>query len=516
MEAKNKVAYYVKLIGSIIILISVCTIISILYLYFFNYRSITSQDTNYISTILDMQANTLTITAITISLVALMYAIITFKRENEIKNIEEKLKSQLEESKQIIERSQLAIHASQQAIETLSCLSVYNAIDDIALFSLKEKYLNKQLGFKMNEYNYENNEFEIIYSLAKYYLENSLKLGSVQDVIVYLKKAMKYCNKIIEQEKDELKLYLAYFTLGDTYYRLASTDKYSQKRENIRFALENYEHAHNIDLDDPQGSIHDKIGLCIFWQYMTDKDFFNEMQNSEYIELLELANEYYGIAIEKNSSRAKYHNDLGCGLLQLHKIFAYDEDKRAKLLEEAMEHFLKSAKYDTTDCKPWINIADILIMKVKALMKIDKPNPISLRLSREEICFNLASNTKDMILKLLKEAAEKLNYARSINPLFLNSYYKLAEVEMYLYILSDTKEQEELKSSIIDRFKQASQISPSTLGILKTQRTFYDLMSDKDMVTSINNEIRKNSNLNAVEWDTLTNSNVSVQSDIKF
>jgi len=474
-------------------------IFSTWYLNSFYYRASDLEKFDTTKMILNMQANTLTITAVSISLIGLLVAIYTIKRENDLKRNAKELEGLLQESKKIIE-------TSKQALQTLSYLSVYNSLDDIALFSSKEKYLEQQLNAGTKENG--NEEFVILFTLAKYYLDTSSKLGKDSDKIAYLQKAIKYSRKIIDQESEELRQYLAYIILGDAFYQLADLDKYSQnneRREYISFALDNYDLAFKIDPDDPQGSIQDKIGLCYFWQYKTDIDFFQNMKNPDYLYLLERANMYFKKAIEKNSSIGKYHNNVGCCLLQQHKIQTSDENESAKILDEAMKCFLKVAMLDVSTCKPWINMSDILVVRIKKLMKIDKINLFSLRLNRQLICSSLESKSKEEIFKLLTNAKENLNRARTISPLFVNTYYKLAEVEMYSYLFSSGKEQKKMKEYIDSLFEQAGQISPSSVGLLRTQRTYFDLVGNVKMAKEINDKIRKNNIKNAEEWDNLIN-----------
>lgn len=494
------IMFFGMLIMAIIVSISSIFSARYLLLLFNNILNISTNDLN--SIVLSMQANTLTITAITISVALLILTVATTYQSRKTSDVESKLIDQLEEAKTATAKAEIEL----ENISMLSQLAFFNLLDEFS----KEKLIKQQL-YQTKENKEES--YAILFSLSKHYLDVSSKRDSDFEKETDLRKAISYADKTIKIVNNDIISYLSYMIIGEAYFELSKLHIYEIKNdrsEYIEHALENFKRALDYNPDDDQGEIQDKIGLCHFWVYKVDSDFVHKKQYSEYMGILDMAKSYFDAAISRNSVIGKYHNNVGCCLIQKYKISDRNDSSKSKYLSDAMTCFQKNAMIDVTSYKPWINMADIAIYQLKEKIGITS-DMISFRTDTDflnQVNQIRLSGDLGSFSRILSEAKEKLNRARFLNPLFINSYYKSAEVEMYSAVILDDNIGNVLED-VEELFKQAEEISPYSPGFLFVKRTYYDLVNNSQKMKLVNDEIRKFNKQDADAWDKLICSNMS-------
>lgn len=471
---------------SVICILFFSAILVVFYVILFQYKSSSSSIVDLANKVLDMQANTLTITGISIAIVGLLGSIFTINREKRLAAYEKDIRSKLEESEKIIKLAQIAY-------DSLSILIVNNSMNDDIFFETKEKMLTKL----------ENNEditFPIIFNLMKFYYDNANHTSDYARRRTLYKKAMKYSNDIIGSEKsNDENLYAALLIRADCNYYLAEMKidrlifENDEASELLDRAIFDYRSAENLFSEDVYGYISNSYGLCNYWLFKSKNKYDEESEL-----LLKKSENYYKSAIGKNSLKSVYYNNLGVCLMAQ----ASHSHTKIPLYNEAYHQFQEAVKHSSTAYRPYLNMADILTKKIRIVLGIeDDPFVLNQLIELEP------AKKNDEIEKWLKLSEKHFQSSLRINGVFVNTYYKYAEMLIIKAIYNITIHHTDNNNSLLDSAKEyideAELIDSNSFGLLYIKRNYYDVIRNHEKAIEINDKICIFNPGNAEKWSKL-------------
>ena len=203
------------------------------------------------------------------------------------------------------------------------------------------------------------------------------------------------------------------------------------------------------------------IGYTYDQIYVRDKA--NEDDKEQAIKYSEESVDKPGTMAKKHLAR--YTRNLG---------LAYEHDGD---LKKALEQYEKSAKLDRNDYKSWNNIASATLKLLEKRLKVS---------GRETVLCRFEKNA-------FKEYMDKLRYAEaackmsiSINAAFMDPYYKL--INIYMYLLLGGYDETVNQNNGQDRIVFLEKINFETPGFLFAKRNFYEACGDIKTAAE-NNEI---------------------------
>lgn len=212
--------------------------------------------------------------------------------------------------------------------------------------------------------------------------------------------------------------------------------------------------------------IYNTIGYS--YDLINQVDSANEERKQLAIENMKKAVSY--LEGDENKKKARYLRNLG---------LTY---QRQRQLEDAMEQYEASLKIDGTDYKTSVNIASITLQQIEGEMKL---------LSREKVYLDLDNNGfgkyKNELFKAEKMCL--MSIANSVS--FEDSYYKLAQVYIYLYF---AEENTKYLDKAEEKLAQLEICGKEPTGYIFTKRNWYEAKGEYENALLISAKLKEASN----------------------
>lgn len=406
--------------------------------------------------ILDMQANTLTIASLVVALASIILSVLTFYKEKKANQYDEILNQNLSKIKE----------AEIYMLE-LADISSLQFIDD----SYKDFYagvISQHLEERLEDHNnylYTCSRIVLISNILKHISmcnKKDKKLDKYAKIIEYAK-------QIIEKNPDDsLASKFAHMEIINALYQKIkinlsedptfSEDDIKEAKKHISFVLKN--------TDDEFGYIENLQGLIYYWSGMSKI----RCNKKDGIKLINDANEHFIKAIEKNPHNEKFINNRIAVLCQRFKVNGNEDDYK-----EASRLYYNANVLQKNYHKLHLCYGSLLLEKVKKDIGITNIELAANYTKKRNVDYNAAK-------LLIKEAKEKINIALQLNRQFANNHYKLSEAILVELVIkkelneNDTDELIDLAKKELEIVEQSEH--NKVKGFLFVAHGFYKFIGD--------------------------------------
>lgn len=460
----------------------------------------TNPDISGSGEIIDMQSITLAITGISISLISIISSVLSSKREEKYDKIENSLKesiSELQKEKKELSDSLEELKAMQKSLrENSDCLTGLMLTDNMFLEKRKERLL---CDFASKSESFFEKYF-YIRTLHKNYSANAsedIKIHWYNSIIEQGESLLKDINKQnLSNSFAKTQKYLMLIMISDAYFFLAESNIINTgmcDESTLAGYFDKAEKYFNNAEDlypDEDGYIANGRGLFAYWKYK-----YYSSKNETKIGLLDDSINYYEKAIQNNPLKPQYYNNKGVSYLQKAKL----EENNDKNLDCAGKCFHEALRLDSRASKASINLGDIAITKIRNAINAQDDILILQDLDIDPSLCN-------KILENYKTGKRNLDNAISIEPHFVNSYYKKAQLICYFMLfmkkanLLNAEEEKALCEEIELLFDDCKEINPNAKGTYYIKRLYFDVLNDFQKAQEVNNDIKKFNEKNAQSW----------------
>lgn len=475
----------------------------------------TTMGDSLVDKVLDMQSITLAITGISISLISIISTVLTTRREGEYQKIENTLKeniNNLEKDKKSLEKSITELKDMQEQLKNNSdSFTSLLLIESMFLEKRKEKLL---YSLASNTESFFDKYFYIT-NLHKNYSSNAtekMKLSWYQAIIKQGEELLLKTDEFnITDDYNKTRKYMVLIILADAYFfvgesKIINNDICQDSEiESIFKKSEEYMDEADCLYADEDGYTTNSRGLIEFWKY---KYYFSKGEVKK--ELLERSIDFYEGAIHKNSMVPQYYNNKGVSLL--HK--AKTETNPEKYWNFANKCFRDSLHLNKHSAKAALNIAAVFIDKIRQQLGVEK-EIIILKNS------DLLNDDKTTFYRYYKNAKNYLNNAMSVEPHFIDSYYKKAQLYIYLLLFKiktddiNEEEKERLFEKIEYLFEDCDDINPNCRAVYYIKRMYYDVRDCFDEAIKVNKQIEHFNANNAEKWNECYSAFVNSSPEVK-
>lgn len=460
----------------------------------------TSPDISDFGELLDMQAITLTITGISISLISIISSVLSSKREEKYDKIENSLKesiSELQKEKKELSDSLEELKAMQKSLrENSDCLTGLMLTDNMFLEKRKERLL---CDFASKSESFFEKYF-YIRTLHKNYSANASEDTKIHWYNSIIEQGENLLNDINKQNLSnsfaKTQKYLMLIMISDAYFFLAESNIINTRMCDEDTLIGYFDKAEKYfsnaeDLyPDEDGYIANGRGLFAYWKY---KYYLSKKEKK--IGLLDDSISFYEKAIQNNPLRPQYYNNKGVSYLQKAKL----EENGDENLDCAGKCFREALRLDSRASKASINLGDIAITKIRCAINAQEDILILQGLDIDPSLYS-------KITENYKTGKRNLDNAISIEPHFVNSYYKKAQLICYFMLFMKktnqlkADEEKTLCEEIEMLFDDCKEINPNTKGTYYIKRLYYDVLNDFNKAQEVNNDIKKFNEKNAQSW----------------
>lgn len=495
----NEKNYRIKIIQAS----AACGIISIImivaYQLFVTKANTTKSE---IGILLDMQSITLAITGISISLISIISTVLSSKREEKYDKIEKSIKDNIS----ILEKEKKELTESLGELKIMQKNLKDNANRLTGLMLTDSMFLDKRKERLLFDLASKSESFFEKYFYIRVLYENYYGNASEETKTRWYKSIITQGESIIQNwEKQDLsgdfsktQKYMTLIMISDAYFFLAESSIINIDNRDDSTILNYFDKAetyYNLADDlyaDEDGYISNGKGLFAFWKY---KYYLNKGEKR--VELLDTSIDFYDQAIQIYPLKPQYFNNKGVSLLQKAKLVK----DNSQLLDDAGKCFREALRLNSRAAKASINLADISITKIRKLMNAEDEIIILQKL-------NQSTQYYEEFIKNFDIAKMNLNNSIAIEPHFVNSYYKLAQLYSYylLYLNKTNKLDNATKHEIMKKIEQlfgdCGEINPNAESTYYIKRMYFDVINDFDNAEKINKKIESFNAKNSQQWNT--------------
>ena len=147
-------------------------------------------------------------------------------------------------------------------------------------------------------------------------------------------------------------------------------------------------------------------------------------------------------------------------------------------IDEAVKKYKESVALDRSDYKSWNNIASVTLTIMEKDLKIS---------GRKKALCEFSDNDFRNYEDKLKYAKTACEMSISINPVFIDPYYKLINVHTYLYL--GGYDQVENRAKGIERIDFLDSINSEARGFWFAKRNFYEALGEIQEANKCNDKI---------------------------
>lgn len=423
--------------------------------------------------LVDMQANTLAISALVVTLAGIVLTILTIYKEKKA-----------EINNNLVEESIIKLRNAEEAIKGLANIVSIQFVGE----KHKECYYDAIQQFIEKSKNSVDGAFYThfrvaLISITSYMLSaQHNEINSVKEYDVIISAAEEIINNSDASNID------AQFAYLEALHALYQKIKYSIQKQptsaepDIKKALK-YLKRVSGSIDDSFGHIANLYGLIYLWSGIAelrtqkDKDGINHLNHS----LM-----YFEDALEKSPNKYEFYNHKAVALQQI-----YDVTGNSDTHEELINTYQKIYDLKPDYYKAHLNHAGMIIRDVRKELGLANLNTFPnywewIEQEHNNIDF-------ERVLEQIKEAKEKLEKVQRLKPDFINGYYKMGEaLTIEIVLIAKLKIPNLLfdrVKSAKDNFARARAISNDAIACMYCEYGLYRLIGEIQKASEVQREI---------------------------
>lgn len=423
-------------------------------------------------TILDMQANTLTISTLVVTIASIVLTILTLYKERKA-----------EINSRSIEEGLAKIQQAEKAIKDLSDIVSLTFVQE----NQRECYYDAVTQL-FDQINTDNSQFYNHFRIAQISLINNFITGKkdrLSSLTPWYDEIIQIAEQIISSgDVTELDSQFAYLeALHALYLKIKNgvqTDTGDSVENDIHKAFKYIKKVEKTLSEDTLGHIANLNALTHLWSGMYK---LRHGDNKEGLKMLEEARRQINEALNKNIDKIEFLNHKSVILQQL-----YDINGEEELHEELLETYKRVLSQTDGHKKINLNYAGTIIRDVKKVVGVTNrldEYPDFRQLERiGDTCFY------DKQLEEIKKAKALLINNIRIDPYFINNFYKLGEaITVQLAIQKYGKDEIENPDQLIadakKAFQSANKLSTHSRPCKLCECAFYRLIGDEDKANDL-------------------------------
>lgn len=425
-------------------------------------------------TLADMQANTLTICAIVLTITTIIISLLMLYKER---------KSEINERR--IDENIKEIEDAEEAIKKLSNIVSMTFVGE------KQRECYYDAVNQIIESNRENSPFYNHFLIAKMSMisnyvdsrDDEINLNSVYTQLIAT------ADEILSRDDvTEIDSQFAYLeALHALYLKIKNSVQTNSKteEEDIDKAFRYLNRVSGIS-SDTFGHINNLAGLTYLWVGMAQvrKERIDEGKRN-----IEHSLAHLNLAIEKNREKIEFHNHKAVALQQL-----YDLTTDEALNMELMKTYEYILSIRPTYAKANLNYAGTILRNVKREMKL----PMLDRFPDFRKYIQIPEVDYSKLLNQLDIAKEKLYIAQREAPYFVNNYYKMSEVITVQLVIYSLQHGTPMPGQIVklvleakNCFEKANEISKQSIPCMLCECAFRRFIGEDPIADEIEEKARK-------------------------
>ncbi len=457
--------------------------------------------------LLDMQASTLAISAISVTLVTSIISILLFFREKKLELNNKKT----EENNVIIEKM---IEEVEEQKKLLSDLLFWQTNDSKYMLGIQIEAI-KKIGDSIILKDTVEDRYQYLLIICSI-LENQILTVSETEQSVFCEAISKYSKAILDNEnlKKKEKYIAVFYYVNAKYREFRLTDINSFRNEvespleSVKEYIEDFKTSF-ISFDEHMSSVDlNLFGLIYYWDASHKLNNYKNVNSQEILDNLNTAEKYLKSANTKNKSNIHILNSLGCCYIVFAKYYDFikhDNDKILYYLRKAEDIFKTIISKDPTYEMSYINLTDICCKKIKCIIGVYSYDYI-LKKQLKKVSY---TQTKK-IITLIKEGRKYIEKAEKTGKVLFNVYYRNAELYLFeIFVLMARKNEYSDQFKYCEELLDKSYNLKPTLQALTIKRQLYSLTNIKNLENDINKEIMKVNKENALKWQELKKKNIT-------
>lgn len=442
------------------------------------------------SSIADMQAITLAVTALAVTFLTIIIAILNFFRERKLELERDQVENIQKGHKELLETA--GVLTSIQIVQSMQ-------VDyDDSYFDAIDEYLTRNRPTKQTVLV----RIALWNRIAAIAEKNKMQAKQLKCYNMIIKEATKALHSNEWSDIENETLILA--TLN-AYYKHAS----ELKRQNTKAAKAELEEAlafvekikSNKD-NDTLGYIQHYKGLLYLWSVL------GEEPPEDMKKYLDKAIDYLKASIDLSPTNARFYNDLSVAYIRQFEISGDDSFKNL-----ALKTLTYGLTFDPQHGLTYLNRATV---EQKALLRHTfgiEGEVFTISEMKRGLVSNINNESYPVIIERIDTACQDLEKAQLYRPKYTNNFYKKAELLLYKILIVQHAQSmgwekpdyplKDLQSEIESNFEFSDSINPEVLGCLYIKRNYYDYLNLETELQKINTIIKKKSHHNALEWEKL-------------
>lgn len=463
--------------------------------------------TEDVEILMNMQAATLAVSAISVALVTCIISILLFFREKKLEFNDKKT----EENNIKIEKMMIEV---EQQKNLLSDLLFWQTNNSKYMLGMQIEAV-KKIGDSIISKDIVPDRYQYLLIICSL-LENQILKVSENEQIDFCQYISKYSKAILDNEAlKKQEKYLAIFYYVNAKYRIFRlTDlkmfgnDVESPLESVKDYIEKFKTSFT-DFDEHMSSVDlNLFGLIYYWDAAHKLNNYENYNHTEILENLTISQQYLISANTKNKSNIHILNSLGCcyiGFAKYYDFIGNNYDMTLRFLNKAEDVFKSIINIDPTYEMSYINLADICCKKIKNSIGVYSYDYIL-----NQHIKKVTKKQEQDIIKLIEEGKNYIAKAEQIGKVLFNVYYRQAELNVFEIFISTilkkdcTKLIEDCESAL----NKSLDLKP-TLQALTIKRQLYSLTGNSKDEDVTNLKIMEVNKENALKWQELKNRNIT-------
>ena len=422
--------------------------------------------------IFDMQANTLAISTLVVTIASIVLTILSLYKDRKA-----------EINSQKLEESREQIQQAEEAIKNLSNIVSLTFVHDNqreCYYDAVNELINLNSVNKSSFYNH--------FRIAQISLINNVIAKKEEDINLTSEydRIIKIAEQIINSDTvSELDSQFAYLEALHALYRKIKNGVQKNMegvQDDITKAFSYLKKVNRTLGDDTFGHISNLSALTHFWSGMY-KIRHGELSEGE--RLFKTARLEIDEALEKNKDKIEFLNHKAVILQQ-----TYDLTQEEALYEELIAIYMNIMNRKTRYFKAYLNFASALIRSVKKMAGMGMLD----QYPDFRVIEAIESTDCDRMLRMLKYAKKTLMQSIEIAPRFINNYYKLGEAVTVQYAIQkygkfEVEDENKLINEAQDAFLKAKKISTESIPCKLCECAFYKTIGDTTQANLLEAEV---------------------------
>lgn len=413
--------------------------------------------------VVDMQASTLAISALVVTLASIILTILTLYHEK-----------RNEENKKDIEKSVQKIKQTETELRTLASLTSIQFIDERqreCYFDAIQQYIESKQDISENFLyaHFRIAYMNIIDGLSKNETNRELQLEHNNSIVMIAREILTSESSItLEKEIALLGMLHSLYQI----IRLKIDTCPSSARDDIRLAMSYMKRVSTASIDS-YGHIANIKGLINMWSGIA---MARTGENRQAIQYLKKSLPFFDAALDKSPNKIEFLNHKAVALQQL-----YDQNKilnDESIKEQLLAILDRMLSINPQYPKALLNKASLIVREIRKELSLP---PLSMFPDYSKVKLSITSSKYSEVKKMAQQAEELLDKLQKIHPMMINVHYKMGELLTLSIVLIKHKNQNynKEKNKAVISFNKARELNPNHLSYLYCRYAFSSLFPDE-------------------------------------